>query len=119
MRPRIILAVTSALAGLAALFGLATPADAQQPLSIRAATLLDGKGGVFRNAIVAIDGSRIVKVANATAETATYDFPRFTVLPGMIDAHVHVGNHFGRDGRASTPGETPAEAAPYGVPSPC
>jgi imidazolonepropionase-like amidohydrolase len=115
MRPCTILALTSALAGLAALPGYAAPADAQQSVTIRAAAVLDGKGGVFRNAVVAIDGSRIVKVDNGAAETVTYDFPRFTVLPGMIDAHVHVGNHFGKDGRAVTPGETPTEAALYGA----
>jgi imidazolonepropionase-like amidohydrolase len=115
MRSRTTLAFTSALAGLAALIGLAAPAGAQQPVTIRAAAVLDGKGGVFRNAVVAIEGSRIVKVGNGTAETVTYDFPRFTVLPGMIDAHVHIGNHFGKDGRAVTPGETPAEAALYGA----
>jgi imidazolonepropionase-like amidohydrolase len=115
MRPRTILAITSTLAGFAAVVGLATSAAAQQPVTIRAATVLDGKGGVLRNAVVAIDGSRIAKVGNGAAETVTYDFPRFTVLPGMIDAHVHVGNHFGKDGRAVTPGEAPAEAALYGA----
>jgi imidazolonepropionase-like amidohydrolase len=70
---------------------------------------------VQRNAVVAVEGSRILKIGDGTAETATYDFPRFTVMPGMIDAHVHIGAHFGKDGRASTPGETPAEAALYGA----
>jgi imidazolonepropionase-like amidohydrolase len=115
MRPCTIPAFAAALAGLAALFGLAAPAGAQQPVTIRAAAVLDGKGGVFRNAVVAVEGSRIVKVGNGTAETVTYDLPRFTVLPGMIDGHVHIGNHFGKDGRAVTPGETPAEAALYGA----
>jgi imidazolonepropionase-like amidohydrolase len=111
MRIRVFLAVISALAGL---FGAAVPASAQQ-ITIRAATVLDGKGGVLRNAVVAVEGSRIVKVGGGAAETVTYDFPRFTVLPGMIDAHVHIGNHFGKDGRAVTPGETPDEAALYGA----
>jgi imidazolonepropionase-like amidohydrolase len=70
---------------------------------------------VQRNAVVAVEGSRIAKVGDGAAETATYDFPRFTVMPGMIDAHVHIGAHFGKDGRAATPGETPAEAALYGA----
>jgi len=107
--------VAGALAGLIGLIGMTALAGAQQPVTIRAGTVLDGKGGVLRNAVVAVDGSRIVKVGNGAAETATYDFPRFTVLPGMIDAHVHIGAHFGKDGRASTPGETPAEAALYGA----
>jgi imidazolonepropionase-like amidohydrolase len=115
MRPCTIPAAASALVALAALSNVAASAAAQQPVTIRAAAVLDGKGGVLRNAVVAIEGSRIVKVGNGAAEAVTYDFTRFTVLPGMIDAHVHVGAHFGRDGRASTPGETPAEAALYGA----
>src|SRR5258707_6753026 len=112
IRWRVVAQVAAALAGL---LGMTAVAGAQQPVTIRAGTVLDGKGGVLRNAVVAVDGSRIVKVGNGAAETTTYDFPRFTVLPGMIDAHVHIGAHFGKDGRASTPGETPAEAALYGA----
>jgi imidazolonepropionase-like amidohydrolase len=117
MRIRLIAAAQAAvaLAGLAGFLGTAAPAHAQQAVTIRAGTVLDGKGGVLRNAVVAVDGSRIVKVGNGAPETTTYDFPRFTVLPGMIDAHVHIGAHFGKDGRASTPGETPAETALYGA----
>jgi imidazolonepropionase-like amidohydrolase len=115
MRPRTILAVTSGVACLATILGIAIAVAAQQSIAIRAGIILDGKGGVVRNAIVAVEGSRIVKVGSGAAETVTYDFPRFTVLPGMIDAHVHVGAHFGKDGRVSTPGETPAEAALYGA----
>ena len=113
MRVRSIVAaqVAAAIAGL----GVAAPAGAQQPITIRAGTVLDGRGGVLRNAVVSVEGSRIVKMGNGAVETATYDFPRFTVLPGLIDGHVHIGAHFGKDGRASTPGETPAEAALYGA----
>jgi imidazolonepropionase-like amidohydrolase len=117
MRTRSIVAakVATVLAGLTGLLGMPAPASAQQPVTIRAGTVLDGKGGMLRNAVVAVEGSRIVKMGDGAAETTTYDFPRFTVLPGMIDAHVHIGAHFGKDGRASTPGETPAEAALYGA----
>jgi imidazolonepropionase-like amidohydrolase len=86
-----------------------------QTTVVNAGLVLDGKGGVQRNAVIAVDGSRIVRIGDGAAETATYDFPRFTVLPGMIDAHVHIGAHFGKDGRAATPGETPAEQALYGA----
>ena len=117
MRTRSMIAapVTAALAALAGCLGMIVPTSAQQSITIRAGTLLDGKGGAQRNAIVAVEGSRIVKVGDGVAETATYDFPRFTIMPGMIDGHVHIGAHFGRDGRASTSGETPAEAALYGI----
>jgi imidazolonepropionase-like amidohydrolase len=107
------LATNAALAG--AFLCLTSLAAAQQPITIRAGTVLDGKGGVQRNAVVAVEGSRIVKIGDGTTEGATYDLSRFTVLPGMIDTHVHIGAHFGKDGRASTPGETPAEEALYGA----
>jgi imidazolonepropionase-like amidohydrolase len=90
-------------------------AYAQQPITIRAGTMIDGKGGVQRNAVVAVEGSRIAKLGDSSAESVTYDLSRFTVMPGMIDTHVHIGAHFGKDGRASTPGETPAEQALYGA----
>jgi imidazolonepropionase-like amidohydrolase len=113
-----ILAARSALATNAVLAGalvcMVSLAAAQQPITIRAGTVIDGKGGVQRNAVVAVEGSRIVKVGDG-AEGATYDLSRFTVLPGMIDTHVHIGAHFGKGGRASTPGETPAEEALYGA----
>jgi imidazolonepropionase-like amidohydrolase len=99
----------STLAALALLAPTALAA-AQQPISIRAGTLIDGKGGVQRNAAIGIDGSRIVSLGDAAAETVTYDLSRFTVLPGLVDTHVHIGAHFGKDGRASNAGETSAEA---------
>jgi imidazolonepropionase-like amidohydrolase len=111
MRTRLAVAALAAVS----LLTMASLAAAQQPVTIRAGLVLDGKGGIQRNTVVAVEGSRIVKIGNGTAETATYDFPRLTVMPGMIDAHVHIGAHFGKDGRAVTPGETPAEAALYGA----
>jgi imidazolonepropionase-like amidohydrolase len=99
----------STLAALALLAPTALAA-AQQPISIRAGTLIDGKGGVQSNAAIRIDGSRIVSLGDAAAETVTYDLSRFTVLPGLVDTHVHIGAHFGKDGRASNAGETSAEA---------
>ena len=111
MRTRLSVAALAAVS----LVTMASFAAAQQPITIRAGIVLDGKGGVQRNAVIAVEGTRIAKIGDGTAETATYDFPRLTVMPGMIDAHVHIGAHFGKDGRAVTPGETPAEAALYGA----
>ena len=88
-------------------------ATAQQT-AIRAGTLIDGRGGVQRNVVIGIDGTRIARVESGNAR-ASYDLTPFTVLPGLIDAHVHIGAHFGRNGRAVTPGETPAEQALYGI----
>jgi imidazolonepropionase-like amidohydrolase len=82
------------------------------PVTIRAGTIIDGKGAVHRNAAVVVEGSRIVRI-DAGAKAVTYDFPALTLLPGLIDTHVHIGSHFGKNGRASNEGETPAQAILY------
>jgi imidazolonepropionase-like amidohydrolase len=87
--------------------------DAQeQTITIRAARVLDGKGGSLNNATVEVRGGTIVKVDQRTGPV-TYDLGNVTLLPGMIDVHVHIGYHFGKDGRAQNRGETPAELALY------
>ena len=65
-----------------------TPASAQ-PTTIRAGTLLDGKGATLRNQVITLDGPRIARIAPSTAPV-TYDLSRLTVLPGLIDTHVHI-----------------------------
>jgi imidazolonepropionase-like amidohydrolase len=92
---------------------LATPSAGQEPLIvIRAGLLLDGKGGVQRNADVVVWGTKIFKIASPNG-TPTYDLRTLTILPGLIDTHVHISFHFGQDGRASNRGETPAQEAYY------
>jgi imidazolonepropionase-like amidohydrolase len=97
----------------AALICVPAVATAQQT-TIRAGALIDGRGGIQRNVVIGVEGTRIASIGSGNARTS-YDFSNFTVLPGLIDAHVHIGAHFGRNGRASTPGETPAEQALYGA----
>jgi imidazolonepropionase-like amidohydrolase len=97
----------------AALICAPAVATAQQTV-IRVGTLIDGRGGIQRNVVIGIEGTRIAKIESSDAR-ASYDLSQFTVLPGLIDAHVHIGAHFGRDGRSSTPGETPVEQALYGI----
>jgi imidazolonepropionase-like amidohydrolase len=104
-----------AAAPLAALTALASAAVAQQAITIRAGTVIEGKGRLARNAVITIEGTRITGLAAGAAAGATYNFSRLTVMPGMIDTHVHIGTHFGKDGRAETPDETPAEQALYGA----
>jgi imidazolonepropionase-like amidohydrolase len=89
------------------------PAAAAQESSvtIRAARVIDGKGTVRQQATVEIRGSKIVAIDQRQGPV-TYDLGDRTLLPGLIDVHVHIGYHF-RNGRADTRGETPAEAAYY------
>lgn len=86
---------------------------AQSPtVTIAADTVLDGRGATLRNVTLRLDGSRIASVDKGGGR-ATYDLRGLTVMPGWIDTHVHIGAHFGRDGRASNEGETPAQEALY------
>src|SRR3989441_11441062 len=67
--------------------------------TIRAGTVLDGRGGTVRNQTIVIEGARIGRLEPA-GKTATYDLGRLTVLPGGIDTHVHITSHFDANGRA-------------------
>ena len=93
----------------------ALPARAQdQSVTIRAARVLDGKGGSLANATVEVRGGKIVAVDQRTGPV-TQDLGDVTLMPGLIDVHVHIGYHFGEDGRAENEGETPGEIALYGA----
>ena len=99
-------------AGLA----LPRPLVAQEPggpISIYAARVLDGKGGVMKNATVIVDGGRILRVEPRRVERPTFEFPGGALLPGLIDAHVHIGAYVNRQGRmhAAGDGDTPAAVA--------
>jgi imidazolonepropionase-like amidohydrolase len=94
---------------------LPATAVAQDAVVIRAGTLLDGRGGTQRDVAVVVRGSKIDRINTAPAGTPTHDLRRLTVLPGLIDTHVHIGWHFGRGGTFDTTGETPAEAALHGA----
>lgn len=99
------------------LWSLGLFANAQEGrIVIRAGTVLDGKGGALRNATLVIEGARILQVdAAARGTRPTYDFSNLTVLPGLIDTHVHIRAHFGKDGRPTNVGETPEEGILYTV----
>ncbi|HEX9705054.1 MAG TPA: amidohydrolase family protein [Gemmatimonadales bacterium] len=105
------------MALLALLFAVAcllpSAAASQAPIRIRAGTLIDGRGGVQRDVIIVIDSGRIRQIVSGGTGPVTYDLSAGTVLPGLIDTHVHIGSHFGKDGRAGNQGETEAEQVLY------
>src|SRR3982751_3520365 len=85
-----------------------------QPVTIRAARVLDGKGNVLQNGVVEVASGKITAVDQRTGPV-TYDLGDATVLPGMIDVHVHLNWTFGPDGRYGGRGTIPsytADAAP-------
>ena len=101
------------LAIAALLFAATVPLTAQEPIVIRIGTLIDGKGGVQRNATVVVEAGKIKSVGQATQGRVSYDFPRLTLLPGLIDTHVHIDTHFGKSGKATREGETAQESMLY------
>jgi imidazolonepropionase-like amidohydrolase len=86
----------------------------EQPVIVRAGTLLDGKGGVQRNAEIVVQSGKIQKIGSA-ARAVSYDLRNATVLPGLIDTHVHIAWHFGPDGRYQPRDTSPASAMGYGL----
>ena len=78
---------------------------------IAASSMLDGKGRVLlRDTRIVIEGSKIVAI-DPKAAPVDYDLRGLTVLPGWIDAHVHITWGFGKDGKNAGEGGTTQEAA--------
>jgi imidazolonepropionase-like amidohydrolase len=65
---------------------------------IAAKTLFDGRGKVLRDTHIVVEGSKIVAL-DPKAMPVDYDLRAFTVMPGWIDAHVHITWSFGEDGK--------------------
>ena len=81
---------------------------------IRAGTVLDGTGRVLHNIAITVQGSKIQSIGQ-TASKPTYDLTSLTLLPGLIDTHVHIGWHFGLDGRYAPRDDSPSVALSYGM----
>jgi imidazolonepropionase-like amidohydrolase len=97
---------------------------------IAASTVLDGKGQVRHDVRIVVEGSKIAAIDSARHDSTNnpnagptnsnhdydYDLRGLTVLPGWIDAHVHITWSFGPDGKNAGQGTTTPEAA-YGAAS--
>jgi imidazolonepropionase-like amidohydrolase len=84
-----------------------------QEIVLRAGTLIDGKGGVSGPATVIVENGRIKSAGQASDARASYDLSRLTLLPGLIDTHVHINTHFDKSGRATSDGEAPEDSVLY------
>ena len=86
------LARPSFLAGLLAAF-LPSP-GAAEVVAVRAGRLIDGRSSVpISGAVILVDSDRITDVGPSVAiptNARVIDLSRFTVLPGLIDAHTHL-----------------------------
>ena len=77
---------------------------------IAASTVLDGRGRVLHDTRIVIEGSTIASL-DPKADPVDYDLRGLTVLPGWIDAHVHITWSFGKDGKNAGPSGTTQEDA--------
>jgi uncharacterized protein (TIGR02246 family) len=73
----------------------AAPASGAKLKAIHFARLLDGKGRTIPDALVVVDGDRVVSVgpyakSRVPKDAEAIDLTRFTGIPGMIDAHTHM-----------------------------
>jgi len=81
----------------------------KKTIVIAASTLLDGKGHSLRDTHIVIEGAKIVRI-DPRAEPVDYDLRGLTVLPGWIDAHVHITWTFGPDGKNAGQGGATQQA---------
>jgi imidazolonepropionase-like amidohydrolase len=86
---------------------------------VRAARILDGRGGAIVNGAIVVRDGRIVDVVRGSAAATAaaragivFDLGGATVLPGLIDGHVHATQYFNASGRLHTgsDGDTPAQS---------
>jgi imidazolonepropionase-like amidohydrolase len=119
MRSKTLLALTTALVAAAACPAQAQAPSVEQqmkifvappavptPITIHAGELIDGKGKVMRDMTITVLGTKITGIKAGKTAQPTYDFAKLTVLPGLIDTHVHITDHFNDEGRATAKDET-------------
>src|SRR5262245_26664274 len=94
--------------------GVWVAAQGPAPVIIHVGTLLDGKGGVQRDTNIVVQGTKIARI-DPKAANPTLDLRALTVLPGMIDTHVHISWHFGKDGRYEPRAESPEAERQYTI----
>lgn len=98
MRRALVIALTCFVA-------VAAPVAAEQT-ALRFGKLVNGAGSVVNDAVVVVDGERIVSVGSGDAaipaNARVLDLRRFTALPGLIDVHTHMTFYWDR-----TPGTKP------------
>ena len=110
--------IRSARLALAALALFACANALSQTVVVKAARLLDGRGGVLEPAMVRIEGERIAEVGARLAVPAhakVIDLGAATVLPGLIDLHTHLTDRYGTHWEEALVKTTPGHNALWGA----
>ena len=86
----------------------ADQAEAASTIVLRPDRVLDGRGGTLTGTEVVVRNGRITALTDVgSTDGLVYDLPGTTLLPGLIDTHVHLGWHFDREtDRLHTAGST-------------
>jgi len=79
--------------------GLCVSVTAQSKRTVIAvSTMLDGKGHIVKDTRIVVQNSKIIAI-DPSASPVDYDLRAFTVLPGLIDSHVHITWSFDKNGK--------------------
>jgi len=104
---------------LAFLIALAVCCSAQSGTYLTS-RIIDGKGSVIENQQIVVENGIIQRVERIRAQVTAphvYDLRGYTVTPGWIDTHVHLGWHYGDNGKSEAGGagskEPPMSTALY------
>jgi imidazolonepropionase-like amidohydrolase len=89
-------------------FCAAVAAAQYKPTILAVSTLLDGRGNVIHDTRIVIERGKIVRI-DPKASPVTIDLRGLTVMPGLIDTHVHVSWHFNASGVLAQKDDTPEE----------
>jgi imidazolonepropionase-like amidohydrolase len=80
---------------------------------LRAPVILDGRGGRIENAAIVVRGGRIQEIARGAridevsrGAARVSGFNGATLMPGLIDTHVHFVSYFNSRGRVHVPGDS-------------
>src|SRR4051812_32480985 len=84
-----------------------------RPITVHSTHVLDGRGADLGEATVTVENGKITRIdRGAPASPALYDLGSATLMPGIIDAHVHLNWYFNRQGRyhSGNDGDTPSQS---------